>query len=356
VRLSVIVPFHRNLSQLARCLRPLADRPPDSELIVVADGAVEDCQGPVTEARGALMEISGPVGPAIARNRGAARARGEILLFVDSDVVVPPEIVRRLVDIFDTQPEIDAVFGAYDEEPGDAGYVSQYKNLAHSFVHQSSQSDARTFWAGFGAVRRPVFVDAGGFDERFRRPSMEDIDLGYRMWRRGRRILMDHTLRVCHLKRWTIRSLVMTDIFDRGIPWTQLIIREGRLDDDLNIRVSQRASVVLAFLLVGLLVGTWWRPWLLVPAAASAALLVGLSWPLYQFFLSRRGPLFTLGVFPLQLLYHLYNGLSFAIGAGVFLAERWLGLRLPGAVPQTRWGGPLPSSNAARLADSGDLR
>jgi GT2 family glycosyltransferase len=349
VRLSVIVPFHRNVSQLERCLRPLTKRPAQSELLVVADGAVDDCRALVWSAGGLLVEIDGPLGPAIARNRGAAIARGDVLLFVDSDVVVPAGNIERVLEMFDDDPGLDAVFGAYDETPGDPGFVSQYKNLAHSFVHQSSEPEARTFWAGFGAVRRRVFVDAGGFDERFRRPSMEDIDLGYRMFRLGRKIRMDHTLRVCHLKRWTLRSLVATDMLDRGIPWTQLILREGRLDNDLNLRLSQRTSVVLAYLFVGLALMSFRWPWLLVPCALAAAALVVLSWPLYRFFLSRRGPLFTLGVFPLQLLYHLYNGVSFATGVSVYAAGRWTRVRLPGAVPRSRWTGPLPGPGGARV-------
>jgi GT2 family glycosyltransferase len=351
VRLSVIVPFHRNLPQLERCLRPLTDRPPESELIVVADGAVDDCRPLVSTGGGRLVEIDGPFGPAVARNRGAAIARGEILLFVDSDVVVPAGNLARVLAMFEAESGLDAVFGAYDEAPADPGFVSQYKNLAHSFVHQSSEPEARTFWAGFGAVRRRVFLDAGGFDERFSRPSMEDIDLGYRLSRQGRRIQMDHTLRVCHLKRWTVTSLVATDVLDRGIPWTQLILREGRLDNDLNLRVSQRASVALAYLFAGLAVASFRWPWLAVPCALAAAGLVCLSWPLYRFFHSRRGLLFTLGVFPLQLLYHLYNGVSFAIGASVYAIGRLTGVRMPGAIPQNRWTGPLPRANGARVLE-----
>jgi hypothetical protein len=156
---------------------------------------------------------------------------------------------------------------------------------------------------------------------------------------------------VCHLKRWTLRSLVSTDVFDRGIPWTQLILREGRFESDLNVRVSQRASVALAYLFVGLSVLSVWHAWLIIPAVAAAAELVGLSWPLYRFFLSRRGLLFAIGAFPLQLLYHLYNGVSFVIGTVVYLVERWTGLRIPGSVPQTRWSGPLPPADASRASD-----
>src|SRR5262249_55051857 len=122
-------------------------------------------------------------GPASARNAGARRARRDVLVFVDADVVIAPGSLERLARMFDERPSVAAIFGAYDEQPADPGFISQYKNLAHSFVHQASAGKAETFWAGFGAVRRDAFFAVGGFDERFTRPSVEDIDLGYRLTR-----------------------------------------------------------------------------------------------------------------------------------------------------------------------------
>ena len=76
------------------------------------------------------------------------------------------------------------------------GVVSQYRNLLHHFVHQHGNSEASTFWAGCGAIRRSVFEEMGGFDEqRFPTPSIEDIELGYRLRQAGHRILLDKACR-----------------------------------------------------------------------------------------------------------------------------------------------------------------
>jgi len=217
-RFSFIVPFHRDLASLARCLAALVPRPTTSELIIAADGAIDDCRRLALEHGARVVTIDGPSGPAAARNAAAASAAGDVLVFIDADVVVSRSGLAHLARIFRDQPRTTAVFGAYDDRPAHPGFMSQYKNLSHARVHRTSSTTAQTFWAGFGAVRRGPFQQVGGFDERFERPSVEDIDLGYRLTEAGYAVRIDPTLAACHLKRWTIRSAIVSDVRDRGIP------------------------------------------------------------------------------------------------------------------------------------------
>jgi glycosyltransferase involved in cell wall biosynthesis len=341
LRLSIIVPFHHNLDHLDRCLSGLKPLRPDAEIIVVADGAIDDCRPAASAAGAMVLAIDGPSGPAVARNRGAAHATGEILVFVDADVVASGDDLDRIVALFRASSNLAAVFGAYDEEPAEPNFFSQYKNLAHSYIHQSSSRTAQTFWAGFGAVRADVFRAMGGFDERFRRPCIEDIELGYRLTAAGHPVVLEHELRVRHLKRWTFGSVVISDVRDRGIPWTQLILRSGRVHDDLNLHSAYRISVSLSYgllllLLVGLLVP---ETLLLVPPVLAVLYLLNRRF--LGYFAARRGAWFALRVVPAHFLYHLYNGFSFLVGSSLFLARRWLGVRLPGALPLRTWEGTL---------------
>jgi GT2 family glycosyltransferase len=336
-RLSVLVPFHSGLEALSRCLEALDPLPPASELIIAADGALEDCSAVAAAHHGQVVVIRGPAGPAVARNVAAMSATGDVLVFIDADVVVSAGALERLLHTFVRYPGLAAVFGAYDEDPADPGFVSQYKNLSHAFVHQSSSTRARTFWAGFGAIRRDVFVATGGFDERLRRSSVEDIDLGYRLTAAGHEIRLDSSLIACHLKRWTLASMILSDVRDRGIPWTQLVHRYGALNDDLNLRVRYRWSVVLAYLALAALTAG------VVDARALGILLpvlVGLTLlnlPSYRFFYRKRGIAFTARAWVLHVALHVYNGASFATGTALFLVSRYLRVRLPGALPVDPW-------------------
>jgi glycosyltransferase involved in cell wall biosynthesis len=350
--LSVIVPFHRGLAHLTRCLQALDPQPPGSELIVVADGAVEDCRAVAGRHAARVIDVTPASGPAVARNIAARAAARDVLVFVDADVVVSPGSLERLADLFDERPDLSAVFGAYDDAPTDCGFVSQYRNLAHAFVHRSSAADARTFWAGFGAVRRTAFVGVGGFDERFRRPSVEDIDLGYRLTAAGHRVRLDPTLAAGHLKKWTLASVVVSDVRDRGIPWTQLILRYGALNDDLNLRVEDRVSIVLVYLACAALAAAMFDPRAGAAVPLPLAAIVWLNARYYRFFHRQRGPWFAARAYGMHALHRLCNGVSLACGTALFIVARYLHLQLPGALAIDPWpagDAPLSDTPLARF-------
>lgn len=284
MRISVIIPVCNSASTIGHCLDAVAASGyHDYECIVVDDGSTDDSAAIAREHPTHLVEVSGgPRGPAYARNRGAEVARGDILFFIDADVVVHPDALTRVADTFARHPEADAAFGSYDADPGGRDFLSRYKNLFHHFVHQQGDADALTFWSGCGAVRRSVFLAVGGFDEvRYRRPSIEDIELGYRLRAAGHKIVLNKELQVQHLKHWTLRQMIATDVLHRGIPWTVLALKEGHLPDTLNLRVSQRVSALLlsvVLLHLGLIAFFHRDAVMLLPLVTGLFLTVAGTW------------------------------------------------------------------------------
>jgi GT2 family glycosyltransferase len=336
VRATVIIPFHRSLAHLAQSLPAARTSMPDAEILVAADGAMEDCRPLAAASNARVVEVPGPAGPATARNRAAAEASGDVLLFVDADVVAAPSALAGMCRRLEQEPEIAAIFGAYGHQPAAPNFMSQYRNLAHAYVHETGNPEAATFWAGLGAIRRTVFHQVGGFDERFRRPSVEDIDLGYRVRRAGHRIRLDPAFRGEHLRRWTVTNSIVTDIVARGVPWTQLILKYGALDDDLNTRQALRWAVVATYVLAAAVVATVARPWAAFAAVAALAALVGINRRQWAWLAARRGPAFATRAFAAQLLQHACNGVSLPVGVALHYSAR-LGVRLPGALPLTSW-------------------
>jgi glycosyltransferase involved in cell wall biosynthesis len=279
-RISVVIPAYNAGRYLEDCLNALVrQETPPNEVIVVDDGSTD---GSIEQAaaRGIkILKTSGRRGPAEARNVGARAAQGEILFFLDADVCAHADAMDRIALAF-ADPSLDAVLGSYDDDPQSRDFLSQYKNLMHCFVHQTASSEASTFWSGCGAIRREVFLAFSGFDESFKRPAIEDIELGYRLRRAGRRVLLDRDLRVKHLKRWTFWNLVKTDVLDRGIPWTELILRDRNMPDDLNLQISQRVSIGLVYLMLGLAAVYLfrWGGYYLVPLLAILFVLLIRYW------------------------------------------------------------------------------
>ena len=314
IRVSVIVPVYNGRPGLERCLAALnAGRGPEAEIIVV-DDASTDGSGAVAAHMGArVLRLEPNQGPAAARNHGARDARGDILFFVDADVVVVSGTIDRVRTTMDGRPDVVAVFGSYDMKPDAHGIVSRYKNLLHHFVHQNAKTEASTFWAGCGAIRRAVFAEMRGFDQdRFREPSVEDIELGYRLRRAGHRILLDKGLQGTHLKAWTLRSLLWTDVMGRAVPWSRLTLEGRQVVDDLNLRRDQRLSAALVAISLGGLLFVPWRPGLVVLPVAALAAVVGLNRRLYGFFVRQGGVRFATLCVLLHWLYYLYSALTYS--------------------------------------------
>jgi glycosyltransferase involved in cell wall biosynthesis len=283
-------------------------------VIIVLDGWNEDMASYAMGIPVRIMSIPGPRGPAAARNRGALEAKGDVLFFMDSDVVIPSSAIAQIKTAFQTEPHLAALFGSYDDSPYQTNFLSQYKNLFHHYVHQHSRTEASTFWAGCGAIRREIFLRTGGFSEAYRRPSIEDIELGYRLKKQGYRIRLLKDLQVTHLKHWGVLSLLDADFFCRALPWTMLLLKQGGFIDDLNLTISSRVSVTAVYLLIPAIAGALRVPWLLLPAVLLILLLLGLNWHLYRFFREKRGMLFALGTIPWHWLYLFYSGLAFGLG------------------------------------------
>ncbi len=315
VLISIIVPVYNGHKVLPRCLEALRGSTYQSyELIVVDDSSTDDSAEIARNMGASVYQMAAQSGPAAARNLGARNARGEILFFVDADVVVQPDSVSRIAADFQEHPEVAAVFGSYDAEPAEANFVSQYKNLYHHFVHQAGQLDATTFWAGCGGIRRAAFESVGGFDQvRYARPCIEDIELGYRLRRKGHRMLLDKQLQCKHLKQWTFKSLLRADIFHRAIPWSQLILEHKEVINDLNLQTKERVSAVLVALTFALLPLSILKPQLLAAALSCLLIIFVLNHKLYASFLKQRGALFMVLAFLMQLLHYSYSSASFAL-------------------------------------------
>ncbi|MGB7159509.1 MAG: glycosyltransferase [Tepidisphaeraceae bacterium] len=317
----IVIPVRNGGDDLRECLRAVRRLDPRPAGVTVVNDNSTDGSGDVARGAGAtVFRVDGPGGPSVARNVGARSTFCEVVLFVDADVAVHPDVVGRVQDEFARDPSLAALIGSYDDAPPKPNFLSQYRNLLHHYVHQRGGEEAFTFWGACGAIRRDVFEQLGGFDETW--TCIEDIELGYRLRAAGHRIKLVKALQVKHLKRWTLTSLLRTDIFVRALPWSRLIIAHKHMANDLNIDVASRLSVMCVFGLIGsLFFAILWPPVLVVAGLCLVGLLV-LNAHLYVFLARKRGLFFALRAMPWHWLYYLYSGAAFGVATIEHLFRR----------------------------------
>jgi GT2 family glycosyltransferase len=328
--MSLIVPAHNAVATLRACLEGLERSDVDRSLweLIVVDDASDDATVAIARDFTELIIATGavPRGPAYARNRGADAASREILVFVDSDVVVHPDTLRRMIERLQSDSSLAAVFGSYDDNPAEPSRISRYRNLLHHYAHHKNAGKVPTFWAGCGAVRSSAFAAIDGFDEqRYPRPQIEDIELGYRLRQRGD-ILLDPSIQGTHHKRWTLGSIVRTDLLDRAIPWTELLLATGPVSRSSTPSLGMRelmgtATAGLAVVAVVLAVfGGGIR--VLAVAAVLAFATVSINAPFYGFLRKRGGVSLALVAVPLHFFYQLLSAIAVPIGFARHLMNR----------------------------------
>jgi cellulose synthase/poly-beta-1,6-N-acetylglucosamine synthase-like glycosyltransferase len=211
-------------------------------------------------------------GAAAARNSGAAAARGEILLFVDSDVVPDPGLVAGTLAAFDATTTVAAT-GRYDPEPANETRFAHYKALWTFWNWEltgAASGESGHIQGALGAVRKNVFDAVGGFDEAYQGGNVEDYELSARLRTAGHRIVFDDRLRGRH--HFPGFGTVARNYWDRTRMWV-------RLRPDLKGFSSGQASkrsAAAAVLAVGSAAGHLALPvlWPLAPVVAA----VDLAW------------------------------------------------------------------------------
>jgi len=355
--LSVIVPVYQGARVLPESLAALvrSDLPRAQwELIVVDDASTDDSALAAAPFADLIVRIPNkPYGPAYARNRGYQLARGEVLVFVDADVSVHPETLGRFAAAFAGDPDVSAISGSYDDRPPAGGLVSRYRNLLQHFHHQQGAGPVDRFWACCGAVRSNVFAEAGMYDEwRFRRPQIEDIELGRRIRALGYRAVLRPDIQATHLKRWTLGGMVANTVHDRGMPWMRLDPEEAGRGDrpQRSVQVVNTGFTWLAITLgaLALVLGSAWY------ALATLAPLTPVLYNnrrQYAFFRRTSGLGLALAAVPLDLLTYAVNGVGLVAG---WVLREVVGEPKPDATVQAfaevgikTWP-PVPTRGAAR--------
>jgi glycosyltransferase involved in cell wall biosynthesis len=319
-RLSVVVPFHNAARTLPRLLTSLAlqtHADPGVELIAVDDGSDDDGARLFDSATWKVIRLPGSGGPAAARNEGVRASGGEVILFLDADVVVGPDLLEHVSRRFADDPSVIALSGIYDINPANEGFFPNYKALrCHDWFRGKTRFGS--FETACAAIRRTAFLAAGGFDESFRDAEVEDYEFGYRLAGSGG-IPIDHEMRVRH--HFPTFRKNAAKFFRRAYLWAKLA-RPARFDTVATTRPEAAAAVAscltLFVIVAGLITRTEWCGYL-----GLALLTAHLAFRRSFYLLSHEeyGPRFTIAAIAVSMA----NDMIVVPAALAGTARRYLG-------------------------------
>jgi glycosyltransferase involved in cell wall biosynthesis len=190
VSVSVVIPAYNAQATIEECLTALSEQTmprTEYETIVVDDGST-DATAEIAAQHGAIVIQQPNSGPAVARNKGIAAARGAIVLFTDADCAPVPDWIEQMVAPL-RDPQISGVKGVYNTRQRDwtARFIQIEYEDRYDHTSRSRRVDfVDTYAAGY---RRDVLLDSGGFDAHFPFASVEDQELSFRLAEAGHRMV-----------------------------------------------------------------------------------------------------------------------------------------------------------------------
>jgi glycosyltransferase involved in cell wall biosynthesis len=337
--LSVVVPVHNGAATLDLSLNAIlaSEMLRDSfELIVVDDASTDGSDTVAARYADTVVRLTGPVsGPAYARNRGAELARGEIVAFVDADAMVRSSTLPGMLEMLAEHRGLDAIAASLDQKPAASNFASQYWNLLVHFGEQRQATIGGSFISGCAAIRRPVLLAVGMYDEwRFGTACLESVELGTRLVNAGYGVLLSRELQVTQLRRWSILS-VCREAWNRSALLARSLgyqrTRRSAPNEvvfTLSRAVVPAGAVVFAILICSAFVAELSRP-MAVTMAVTGMIVPNLS--VYRFFARTRGLAFAIAAAPVHVLMQFLGGAALCVGR---LMRDAVGDRLPDAATQ----------------------
>jgi glycosyltransferase involved in cell wall biosynthesis len=217
---SVIIPSYNSQETIEQCLVSVRQSTyKDYELIVVDDASSDDSCPIASKYADMVMRLTEHLGRSQARNRGIMASAGQIIVNIDSDVVIRPDTIARIADYFIKHPDVSAVNGLLSKEHPHPGFFSQYKNLYMHYIFNKLPEKVTFLYGSIHAFRREDALLYGCDDM-----TADDTALGQKLLAWGKQIGFIKTLEVVHLKRYNWFSFIKND-FQIPFDWGKIFLK-----------------------------------------------------------------------------------------------------------------------------------
>ena len=254
MKISIIIPVYNSSLTLKECLGAVLDSSfKNFEVIIVSDNSPDNSVVIARQHQCKIIELPKNKGPAFARNRGAQVSAGDILLFIDSDVIIKNDALNYLNDMF-FQNEIDAIQGIYSHKPTYESIATQYQMSYNCYyIWPKNKKYASTLSTCCLAIRKKIFLNLKGFNTNIKRASAEDEEFGYHLIDKGYKILISRELNVEHRVNYNIRHFIKKKFY------TYIDVMKEYLRNKTygkKIKQTNYAKVLAGIVILGLIILT----------------------------------------------------------------------------------------------------
>lgn len=322
-QISIIVPVSGNQNTIERCLRTIKNSVYQNyELIVVVSSNHDTIRSIAKKYTDKVLTINRKSKRNQARNKGIKISTGEIIVNIDSDVLIQPDTLSKINDYLSRHRNIDALTGLLAKSHPHKNFFSQYKNLYMHYIFRKLPEHVTFLYGSIYAIRRSAVVPVDS-DIKI----ADDTALGQLLVSNGKKIAFLKDLEVTHLKKYTLFSFIKND-FQIPFDWAKIFLKHrdwrqlGKNKTGFAHSPKQQLiSVVLApaILLIGLLAPVGFFSFLLLSALALTWALLNLYFTAYL--IKERGLFF--GIFSCLVTFfdHLVMALGILCGFCAFFMQ-----------------------------------
>lgn len=252
-RFSVIVPTYNSEKTIRKCMSSIFGSTfRDFEVIVVDDCSTDSTKNIVSKFRCRFFSLKNNSGPAFARNFGAKKARGKILFFVDSDIILKNDALEMTDEFYRKNKEAVCVIGMYAKEPANKRWIHYYQAFWKYYTWTPSPKYFSFFIASCGTIKRKTFLELNGFNTKYKGADVEDYEFGYRV-NKAHKIFLNPGMQGYH--HFPYLKSVVKNYFKRSVQWFQLFIKRKKFDtgvasasNGLSFILSSVSSLLLILL------------------------------------------------------------------------------------------------------------
>ncbi len=264
-KISVIIPFFYSnnlidnrvfeLKSFDKCLAAIFQTKYNNyEVILVSDNSSLESINIAEKYKIKLIKSKTNRGAAHARNLGASKAKGKILLFLDSDVLIKKNALSIINNYFNNKNNKGGLQGVYSHKHNYKSSISQYLTSYHCyylFTETKKNKFTDSLCTAFFSIKNELFKKHKGFDTNFKKAGNEDVDFGYKIINDNNKIEIDRRLECIHRVNFGIISFIKRTL-RLHTEEMKMYLRNKSINKKIN--QSNYSTVIIGIVLIFLII------------------------------------------------------------------------------------------------------